>query len=352
MHRNLSVIEEAHQRNSIASSSTARTVIIKDDPPSTTSLAPQPSLSQVNTATYAQLNSSEMHPVESSNPDIKMSNKSINVTKRRPPVPPKPYEPSMRFGIQSNIQTQQQPHASPWYKVSGRDEGDGRSMTDSQYSGYSPNNHFNNLLQISNNTSTNPTSTPNTSLASHLSYMKLKDYMNDQEITVLEEKELKKPEAGMTPISHTANSFRSTSHPAFSRAPDNHLTNKQKYIPSQPSSFIPSAHNSRISSNVENSEDNFGMKMKPLEVAHYINSQFKMPPPSSPSNSLNTVGLPQSTNTSIMSQQQLSPRISPAVHSPQQESTPFARDTKHPQQLWSRSRNGGLMYTGLFSSDC
>ena len=192
----------------------------------------------------------------------------------------------------------------------------------------------------------------NTSLASHLSYMKLKDYMNDQEITVLEEKELKKPEAGMTPIPHSTNSFRGTNHLALSNTAANSLANKAKYIPLKTSTFVSSTNNSRISSNVENSEDNFGMKMKPLEVAQYINSQFKMPPPSSPSNSLNTVGLPQSTSSSVMSQQQLSPRISPAVHSPQQGSTSFARDTKHPQQLWSRNRNGGLTYTGLFSSDC
>jgi hypothetical protein len=342
---NLSVIEEAHQRNSIASSSTARTVIIKDDPPSTTILAPQPSLSQVHTMTYA-------HPDVSLIANIKNSGPSLNLTKRRPPVPPKSNEPSTRFGIQNHIHTQQQPQASPWYKVSGRDDGDGRSMTDSQYSGYSPNSHFKNRLQIPNNTPTNPTSTPNTSLASHLSYMKLKDYMNDQEITVLEEKELKKPEAGMTPIPHSTNSFGGTTQLAFSNNPVNHLTNKPKYVPSQPSSFVSPTHNSRDSSNVENSEDNFGMKMKPLEVAHYINSQFKMPPPSSPSNYLNTVGLPQSPSTSVMSQQQQSPRISPAVHSPQQGSTSFARDTKHPQQLWSRTRNGGLTYTGLFSSDC
>merc|ERR1719266_15859 len=121
-------------------------------------------------------------------------------------------------------------------------------------------------------------------------------------------------------------------------------------MPPHPSNFVAHSHTACINSNVESSEDNFGMKMKPLEVAHYINSQFKMPPPSSPSSSLNTVGLPQSPSASIISQSQLSPRISPAVHSPQ--SAPFPRDTQHPQQLWSRNRNGGLTYTGLFSSDC
>merc|ERR550532_3615056 len=90
--------------------------------------------------------------------------------------------------------------------MSGRDDGDGRSMTDSKYSGYSPNNQFGNQLQVANVSSKNSTSTPNTSLASHMSYMKLKDYMNDQEITVLEEKELKKPVASKTLPS--ANSVR------------------------------------------------------------------------------------------------------------------------------------------------
>merc|ERR1712018_540694 len=114
------------------------------------------------------------------------------MNKRRPPVPPKPHDAPNRLNNHGNQHT---PQASPWYKMSGRDDGDGRSMTDSQYSGYSPNTHFGNQLQLVNANTTNSTSTPNTSLASHMSYMKLKDYMNDQEITVLEEKELKKPEA-------------------------------------------------------------------------------------------------------------------------------------------------------------
>ena len=63
-------------------------------------------------------------------------------------------------------------------------------------------------------------------------------------------------------------------------------------------------------SHAENTEGGFGMKMKPLEVAHYINSQFKMPPSSGTFQSLNTVGLPKSPTASTSStpqqQQQMS----------------------------------------------
>ena len=76
------------------------------------------------------------------------STQTATSAKKRPPVPPKPSEPPTRFSVHSINHSHQQPQSSPWYKVSGRDDGDGRSMTDSQYSGYSPNNQFNNQLQI------------------------------------------------------------------------------------------------------------------------------------------------------------------------------------------------------------
>ena len=343
---NLSVIEEAHQRNSIASSSTARTVIIKEDPPSlTTNIVHQPSLSQLSSHTYQSIDSTSVtKPPEFLSTVMKKSVQLNNGGKRRPPVPPKPHDPTTRFSVHNNLHTHQPPQTSPWYKVSGRDDGDGRSMTDSQYSGYSPNNQFTNQLKIATSISTNTTSTPNTSLSSHLNYMKHKDYMNDQEITVLEEKELKKPEVvSLIPTLHQGkNLFRGAHNTTFSNPTANNLGGKNNHVPPQSSTFTPLTHSLQVNSNVQHGEENFEMKMKPLEVAHYVNSQFKMPTPS-----LNTVGLPQTQNTSIISQQQMSP-----IHSSQSgASSTFARDTKHPQ-LWSRSRNGGLTYTGLFSSDC
>ena len=108
-----------------------------------------------------------------------------------------------------------------------------------------------------------------------------------------------------------------------------------------------------VDSRGNNVDQNFGMRMKPLEVAHYINSQFKMPtPPTAASRSLNTVGLPQPSSISNMSSNQISPSLSPAIQSSPNVGSNFTRDTKHPQQLWSRNKNGGLTYTGLFSSDC
>ena len=144
-----------------------------------------------------------------------------------------------------------------WY---ARDEGDGRSMTDSQYSGYSPGG----ATGVGGARAIPKPSPP--SLTSRISHLKLKDY--DQEITVLEEKEIQQT----APVGP----------------------------PCQP---------------------NAADKLRPLEVAQYINSQFKMPPRESP----------KSTPP---------PLVSPSGN------------TKHPQQIWSRDRNGGLTYTGMFSSDC
>ena len=356
---NLSVIEEAHQRNSIASSSTARTVIINDDPPYGPNLAPQPSMIQNSTHTYQQLNNPTL--VHQMTEPVSMSNKPLSQTiqppKRRPPVPPKPHDQMARFTNSSQPQANQVP---PWYKVSGRDDGDGRSMTDSQYSGYSPNNNFKNQLKIPPNPSTNSTSTPNTSLASQLSYMKLKDYMNDQEITVLEEKELQKPESslsfGSQPIKNSVRAAPLNTVPSTHSS--NPATSKPKHVIPHPLNFIETPRHSTGNSHAENTEGGFGMKMKPLEVAHYINSQFKMPPSSGTFQSHNTVGLPKSPTSSTLStsqqHQQISPMSTPSIHSPQQGTTTstFAKDTKHPQQLWSRNRNGGFTYTGAFSSDC
>merc|ERR1719273_2352934 len=174
---NLSVIEDAHKRNSLASS--ARTVIIKDtSPPSTTT--------DGSTAVLA------LNP--KNNPGIEKRQ-----THRPPQIPPRPQD-------------------QPWYNVGlyghfhgnvPRDEGDGRSMTDSQYSGCSPNNGNKALL----NKNLNHHRTGADSLASQINYMKMRDFLNDQEITVLEEKEVSPPQN-----SSSSSSGKNQSNPGFDQA--------------------------------------------------------------------------------------------------------------------------------------
>ncbi|TRY69941.1 hypothetical protein TCAL_01247 [Tigriopus californicus] len=154
--------------------------------------------------------------------------------KRRPPIPPKPLTDSKIMDPRI---------------VMTRDEGDGRSMTDSQYSGYSPNGQ---ALSPGGATSAD------NNLASKIGYLRIQDYMNNQEIAVIEENE---------------------------------------------------------------GEGNAAMK--PKDIANYINTQFKMP------NQNETANL--------------------AIN---QSGSSFDGNTKHPHNLWSRDPNGGLRYTGLFSSDC
>ena len=118
------------------------------------------------------------------------------------------------------------------------------------------------------------------SLASRINHLKLKDYMNDQEITVLEEKEIVQQPAVQRPLAQ------------------------------KPDVGAPGP-------------------VRPLEVAHYIDNQFKTP--------------------------QGPPRESPQPLPPSKPSAGLVSpsgNTKHPQQIWSRDRNGGLTYTGMFSSDC
>ena len=157
-------------------------------------------------------------------------------------------------------------------------------MTDSQYSGYSPGGA---IIQPKPRTTIHqqpPTrlqSPP--SLASRINHLKLKDYMNDQEITVLEEKEIVQQQPAVL----------------------------QRPLAQKPEVAGPAS-------------------ARPLEVAHYINSQFKTPqgpPGESPQSPL-----PPAKPTGGL--------VSPSGN------------TKHPQQIWSRDRNGGLTYTGMFSSDC
>jgi len=262
---NLSVIEDAHKRNSLASS--ARTVIIKDtSPPSTT------------TDGAVVLNPK--------NPAIDQCKRQ---TQRPPQIPPRPQE-------------------QPWYNVGlyghyhgnvPRDEGDGRSMTDSQYSGCSPNNGNKALL----NKNLNHHRAGADSLASQINYMKMRDFLNDQEITVLEEKEVSPPQN-----SSSSSSGKNQSNPGFDQA-----------------------------------------RMRPKDIAHYINTQFKMP---ADSNTTTTVTNPilNSGVTNPTQQQQNMIKRRPINVLPSQQSPLDPRNTQHPQQFWDK--NSGFTYTGMFSSDC
>jgi hypothetical protein len=209
----------------------------------------------------------------------------------------------------------------------------------------------------------NNTSTPNTSsLTSQLGYMKLKDYMNDQEITVLEEKELQKPEATtrsilsstMLPLTKNNSDQANGNNPIYVNDPKTSKGPQTRFVHNKVSDFpVPGIQNFAANSrNSGKSDGNFGMKMKPLEVARYINTQFKMPP--SQTTSPNSPGIPQPNISGINQQQPMATtKISPTLHSPQQHhGNGFDRDTKHPHQLWSRDGYGGLTYTGMFSSDC
>jgi len=221
---NLSVIEDAHKRNSLASS--ARTVIIKDT---------------------------------NSDKDTFSAFGAALPSRPPPQVPPRPAEPQQ-----------------PWYN-SGlyghthytRDEGDGRSMTDSQYSGCSPNSQGQKHRAAE-------------SLASQINYMKMRDFLNDQEITVLEEKEV------------SPNTTNDNFNPVYER-------------------------------------------MRPREIANYINTQFKMP-----ENSAKNVKR-RPINVLPHQKSPLDPRLASTNHRQQQQ-------PPQPQPMWDK--NAGFTYTGNFSSDC
>jgi hypothetical protein len=102
--------------------------------------------------------------------------------KIRPPVPPKPStaetswymntsDSSLSPTAVGHIHPPHHHHPHPHnngFNFHHRDEGDGRSMSDSQYSGCSPSGQPNNKLSTQK------------SVASQLSYMKLGEYINDQ----------------------------------------------------------------------------------------------------------------------------------------------------------------------------
>ena len=220
--------------------------------------------------------------------------------KRRPPIPPKPMAgpaESSSWSPKAILdQHQQQGQGIRNGGLTTRDEGDGRSMTDSQYSGYSPNG----LAPTNKPSPQQQQNAPNSKaqagasatdpLATKMNYLKLKDYMNDQEITVIEEG---------VPVA----------------AGGNKPTNKLK-------SFKPNqASNETVTIN---------KPLKAREIAKFINSEFKMPESGQ--------------------HQHVSGEVGPGVI--KSKSRAFgAGDTKHPQ-LWSRDQNGSLHYTGMFSSDC
>jgi hypothetical protein len=179
---NLTAIEDAHQRNSFASS--AHTVIA--------AVAPAP-----------------------------------DKPKLRPPVPPKPaveanwymntsdssLSPTGATGGSVHIHPphHHHPHSHNGFNFHQRDEGDGRSMSDSQYSGCSPSGQPNSRLSAHKSAK---------SVASQLSYMKLGEYINDQEITVLEEKEVvpKKLAPSFSPVVIEGPEYMNTSSVTFKLA--------------------------------------------------------------------------------------------------------------------------------------
>ena len=187
--------------------------------------------------------------------------------KRRPPIPPKP---------NGNEHQGSTLPAWPHPKSMTRDDGDGRSMTDSQYSGYSPNGLHPVTANVGAHNSSNSSHHHHQDLSNKMNYLKLKDYMNDQEITVIEEAEDDK-----RPMSKSNNS-----EPTIIQT-----------------------------------------TIKPREIAKFINSEFKMPP----APVVNAVN---------------------AVVNEDPRKMGLHGNTKHPQQLWSRDKNGSLHYTGMFSSDC
>ena len=269
---NLSVIEDAHKRNSLASS--ARTVIIKD----TTSSPPSTTDGAISKFT---------------NPD-----ECKRQTARPPQIPPRPQEPWYNVGLYGHY------HGSV-----PRDEGDGRSMTDSQYSGCSPNN----VNKPLGNKNLNHHRAGADSLASQIIYMKMRDFLNDQEITVLEEKEV---------------------------SPPGHSSSKTQNNPGLDQS-----------------------KMRPRDIANYINTQFKMPADSNTISPLSSTTSPLSSTTSPLSSitsplssasatqlKQNKVKRRPINVLPSQQSPLDPRNTQHPQQFWDK--NSGFTYTGMFSSDC
>ncbi len=115
-------------------------------------------------------------------------------SKRRPPIPPKP---PAEWNGGSTAPFPPVPAARPM----ARDEGDGRSMTDSQYSGYSPNGQPPKLNGHHHHH--HPSADK---VAARLGYLKMQDYINQQDIiTVVEEDEKQSQQSGPAPAAVVTN---------------------------------------------------------------------------------------------------------------------------------------------------
>ena len=209
---NLSVIEKAHDRAAVSSAAA-------------TPLSPPPTLKQPPPA------------------------------KRRPPVPPKPSD--------SWPHPPPHPHASLVPRT--RDEGDGRSMTDSQYSGYSPNGQPPLHQHHHHHHGVGGMAGGGQDLTAKMSFLKL-----NNDVPLPEEAD---DESGPPDI--------------------------VSVTPSQ---------------------------LKPKDIADYINKEFRMP-----KNASSKVAAGASSGS---------------------RSSALPANTRHPHQIWSRDKNGGLQYTGMLSSDC
>ena len=125
---NLSVIEDAHKRNSLASS--AKTVIIKETPPQSLDEAREITSSIIPALSSAGSGSGHATSAAGAASSSTASTSGLTGTPnskhvhyhQRPPVPPRSQEPWYNAGIYGH-----------YHGPVTRDEGDGRSMTDSQY---------------------------------------------------------------------------------------------------------------------------------------------------------------------------------------------------------------------------
>ena len=130
----------------------------------------------------------------------------------------------------------------------------------------------------------------------------MRDFLNDQEITVLEEKEVSPPH----------NSKEKQNNPGFDQS-----------------------------------------RMRPKDIAHYINTQFKMPADSNTNTKVtNPIRNSGHVTNPAQQQQQTTNMVKrrPINVLPSQQSPLDPRNTQHPQQFWDK--NSGFTYTGMFSSDC
>ncbi len=143
------------------------------------------SIQRSNSSVNATLSPTVAHNVESLNNFDNLSvieaahlKKAPPPPRRRPPVPPKP-PASLEWTPPPAPSNLRSTTSAATNGLTTRDEGDGRSMTDSQYSGYSPNG------QPPKSGVMNGDATKH---GAGKSYMKMQDYINQQDIiTVVEE---------------------------------------------------------------------------------------------------------------------------------------------------------------------